>query len=158
MDYCCYGACLARVLMGVPNRVSAVTGRFRKENITVEDNALLTMTYSRGLATAEASWTQVDKMTSYTTTIYGSAGTMLIEPRTGGRLFLATAEDPEGSEMPIPESPAHLVDSAGHFLHGIRSEEPFQRLCRDRISRDTQEILEAGIQSTRNRCEISLPL
>src|SRR5262249_6574529 len=50
MDYCCYGAALARCLLGVPARVSAVAGRFVKEDILVEDNAVLVMTYPHGLA------------------------------------------------------------------------------------------------------------
>lgn len=158
MDYCCYGACLARVLMGVPNRVSAVAGRFRKENITVEDNALLTMIYPRGMATAEGSWTQIGKLTSYTTAIYGSEGTLLVEPRDGGSLFLATADDPEGSEVSVPASEPHLANSAAHFIHGIRTGDAFQPLCQDRVCRDTQEILEAGLQSVDSHCEISLPL
>ncbi|NQV26191.1 MAG: Gfo/Idh/MocA family oxidoreductase [Rhodopirellula sp.] len=158
MDYCCYGAVLARVLMGVPSRVTALTGRFCKENITVEDTALLAMTYPRGMATAEGSWTQIGKLTSYTTALYGDAGTLLVEPRVGGRLFLATADDPEGSEVDVPPPAPHLLDSAAHFLHGIRTGEPFQPLCQDRICRDTQEILEGGRQSVEAGSEISLPL
>ncbi len=158
MDYCCYGAVLARVLMGLPNRVTALTGRFCKENIIVEDNALLAMTYPRGMATAEGSWTQIGKLTSYTTALYGSAGTLLVEPRAGGRLFLATADDPEGSEVEVPRAAAHLTNSAAHFVHGIRTGEPFQSLCQDRVCRDTQEILEGGLQSVEAGSEISLPL
>ncbi|MGZ0172908.1 MAG: Gfo/Idh/MocA family protein [Planctomycetales bacterium] len=158
MDYCCYGAVLARVLMGVPHRVTALTGRFCKENITVEDNAFLGMTYPRGMATAEGSWTQIGKLTSYTTALYGSEGTLLVEPRNGGRLFLATADDPEGSEVEVPPAASHLTDSAAHFLHGIKSEEPYQALCQDRVCRDTQEILEGGLQSVEAGSEISLPL
>ena len=158
MDYCCYGAVLARVLMGVPSRVTALTGRFCKENITVEDNALLAMTYPRGMATAEGSWTQIGKLTSYTTALYGTEGTLLVEPRDGGRLMLATADNPEGSAVAVPAAAPHLRDSAAHFLHGIRTGEPFQPLCQDRICRDTQEILEGGLLSVAAGSEISLPL
>ena len=158
MDYCCYGAVLARVLMGVPSRVTALTGRFCKENIIVEDNALLAMTYPRGMATAEGSWTQIGKLTSYTTALYGSAGTLLVEPRAGGRLLLSTAGDPEGSEIEVPPVAPHLTDSAAHFIHGIRTGEAFQLLCQGRVCRDTQEILESGLKSVEAGSEISLPL
>jgi predicted dehydrogenase len=135
-----------------------LTGRFCKENIIVEDNALLAMTYPRGMATAEGSWTQIGNLTSYTTALYGSAGTLLVEPRDGGRLFLATADDLDGSAVEVPRAEAHLKDSAAHFVHGIRTGEPFQSLCQDRICRDTQEILEGGLQSVEAGSEISLPL
>lgn len=158
MDYCCYGAVLARVLMGLPSRVTALTGRFCKENIVVEDNAFLAMTYPRGMATAEGSWTQIGKLTSYTTALYGDEGTLLVEPRDGGRLFLATSDDPEGSEVEVPGPAEHLRNSAAHFVMCLRTGEPFLALCQDRICRDTQEILEGGIKSVQAGADISLPL
>jgi predicted dehydrogenase len=158
MDYCCYGACLSRVLLGMPSRVTGLMGRFVKENITVEDNALIAMTWPNAMATAEASWTQVGKLTSYGTTIYGTEGTLQVEPRDGGRLLLATHADPEGSVVDVPEPVAHLKNSAAHFLHGVRTGEEFWPLCQDRVCRDTQEILEAGLRAARSGAEVSLPL
>jgi predicted dehydrogenase len=158
MDYCCYGACLARAIMGMPSRVTGITGRFCKENIEVDDNALIAMTYPRGMATAEGSWTQIGKLTAYTTAIYGTQGTLQLEPRAGGRLLLATEDQPDGQVVDIPSPAAHLTDSAAHFLHGIRTGEPFLSLCQDRVCRDVQEILEAGQISVASGSEVSLPL
>lgn len=158
MDYCCYGACLARAVMGVPSRVTGITGRFCKENITVEDNAMIVMAYPRGMATAEGSWTQIGKLTAYTTAFYGTQGTLLLEPRVGGRLFLATDEHPDGQEVDVPAAAPHLTDSAAHFLHGICTGEPYLSLCQDRVCRDVQEILEAGQVSVASGSEVSLPL
>lgn len=158
MDYCCYGACLARVVMGVPSRVLGITGRFCKEEIQVEDNAMIAMTYPQGLATAEGSWTQIGKLTAYTTAIYGTRGTLLLEPRADGRLFLATREHPDGEPLDVPPPPPHQQDSASHFLHGIQTGEPYLPLCQDRICRDVQEILEAGLISAHSGSAVSLPL
>ena len=158
MDYACYGAVLARAVMGLPSRVTAVTGRFRKEDILVEDNALVVMTYPHGMATAEASWTQIGKLTAYTTAIYGSHGTLMVEPRQGGRLLLATESDPEGSPIDIPDAPPELANAASHFCRIIQNETTPWILCQDRISRDAQEILEAGRRSAQSGREISLPL
>ena len=156
MDYCCYGACLARVLLGRPHSVTGVMGQFCKESISVEDNALIVMTWPRAMATAEASWTQIGKLTSYTTAIYGTKGTLLVEPRDGGRLLLANEDQPEGSGIPLPAPDAHLRDSASHFVDGIQTGNPFQDLCRADVCRDTQEILEAGLQSARQGTRIDL--
>jgi predicted dehydrogenase len=158
MDYCCYGALLARVLLGMPSRVSGVKGRFLKEAITVEDNAILVMTYPSGMATAEGSWTQIGKLTSYSTAIYGAQGVLFVEPRLGGKLLLATAENPEGSEVEVPELKLDQQNSAQHFLSAVRNSQEFNILCQDRICRDTQEILEAGLISSTCGSEISLPL
>lgn len=158
MDYCCYGACLAQAVMGSPSRVTGIKGRFCKDDISVEDNALIAMTYQHGMATAEASWTQIGKLTSYTTSVYGSLGTLLVEPRDGGRLLLATEADQEGSVVELPPAEASLKDSAAHFIHCIRTGDEFFPLCRDSVCRDAQEILEAGLRACESGREVTLPL
>lgn len=158
IDYCGYGAVLARCLLGMPSRVTGVAGRLCKEDITVEDNALLVMTYPHALALSEGSWTQVGRLTSYVTTIYGTRGTLQIEPRQGGRLLLATEEHSPGVEIAVPPLPPELRTASAHFLHCLETGEPFTPLCNDRIGRDTQEILEAGLRSIECGAEVSLPL
>jgi predicted dehydrogenase len=158
MDYCCYGAALARCLLGVPARVSAVAGRFVKEDIPVEDNAVLVMTYPRGLAVAEGSWTQIGTLTAYLTAIYGTRGTLLVEPRSGGRLLRADAENPAGIPVEVPPSPAEFRSAPACFLHCLETGTPFPELCQDRTGRDAQEILEAGLLAMARGAEVSLPL
>jgi len=158
MDYCCYGAVLARALMGTPQSVVAVAGRFCKDDIDVEDNAILVMSYPRGMATAEASWTQTDKLTSYTTVIYGSGATLMVEPRAGGRLWQADADDPGGVEVDVPAPAPHNADSAAHFLWGIETGRDYLPLCRPRHGRDAQEALQAGLLSTQTGHAVVLPV
>ena len=157
MDYCCYGAVLARVLLGMPTSVTGLIGNFCNSSITVEDNALIAMKYPQGMATAEASWTQIGKLTSYTTAIYGTEGTLVVEPRDGGRLLLATEADPEGSPVELPEQAPHLRDSAAHFLHLISGGEELMPLCEALACRDAQEILEAGLASSSSGTANTLP-
>jgi predicted dehydrogenase len=158
IDYCCYGALLARVLLGVPSRVTGVKGRVCKEDLRAEDNALLVMSYPQGLALAEASWTQIGHLTSYVTAIYGTTGTLLVEPGERGRLLLATADKPDGTVVKVPPSPAHLLSASAHFVHALKSGRPFHPLCQDRMARDAQEILEAGLTAADSGADSSLPL
>ena len=149
MDYCCYGAVLANVLLGRPDTVTGVrisTGL--KPDLELEDNAILILTYPHALATTEASWTQIGNMTSYSTTLYGSAGTLMIEPDHHGRIFFATSEHPDGVELSVPPQPDHLANSATHFLAAI--EDPgleIHPLCDAGNGRDAQWILEAGMNA-----------
>lgn len=158
MDYCGYGALLARVIMGMPSRVTGVAGRYCKETLLAEDNALIAMEYSHGLAMAEASWTQIGKLTSYVTAIYGDEGTFIVEPMENGRLLHATKEHPEGQEISVPARPDHWKNSAVHFLHCIRKGEAPMPLCHATMSRDSQEIVAAGQISAGEQKAISLPL
>ena len=136
----------------------AAAGRLCKEDIAVEDNAVLVMSYPRGMALAEGSWTQIGKVTSYQTAIYGSRATLLVEPRQGRRLLRASAEEPAGVEVPVPPLPPEQRSAAAAFLYGLETGEPFPDLCRDRVGRDAQEILAAGLLSAARGAEVSLPL
>ncbi len=150
MDYCCYGANLARVLLGVPASVTGTKATLCKTHLKVEDNAVVLMHYPKALAIAEGSWTQIGKLTSYLTVIYGTKGTLVVEPRVGGQLLLATAENPSGSEVQVPELPKHLTNSAEHFFWGLTSSEGFQPLCQPETGRDVQAILSAAQNAAGN--------
>ena len=153
MDYCCYGANLARILLGVPQSVTATKANLCKMHLPVDDNAILIMNYPQALAIAEGSWTQIGKLTSYLTVIYGTQGTLLVEPRIGGRLLLATNENPQGSEVEVPPPSKSLSNSAEHFFWGITTGEPYQPLCQAETGRDVQAILAAAQTSPSTKGE-----
>ncbi len=160
MDYCCYGALLAQVLLGAPSSVSGVklsTGL--KPDLRLEDNAILILGYPHALATTEASWTQIGKLTAYTTVIYGSSGTLMVEPRQGAALHKATAESPEGEEIAVPPVAPELASASAHFLHLVGNPEaPVHPLCQARQGRNAQEILEAGLIAAREGRVVPLPV
>ncbi|GIW84121.1 MAG: glucose-fructose oxidoreductase [Gemmataceae bacterium] len=158
MDYGCYGALLARVVLGMPQGVTAVAGRLCKPDLQVEDNAVLLLNYPHALALAEASWTQVGQLTSGVAVIYGTQGTLLIEPRRGGRLLLANAEHPQGRLLDVPEPADPNSNATLHFVHALESGGDFLPLCCSAMGRDVQEILEASLQSWRTGRQIPLPL
>ena len=149
MDYCCYGAVLARAILGQPTHVSGLAQRLVKDDIDVEDNGMLVMNYPHALAVSEGSWTQIGKLSAYTTLIYGTDGTLMMEPRTGGRLFLASAEEPEGTEVNVPKPPAENRSATAHLAHCVSTGSAALPLCDPVICRDTQSILEKGIEAAR---------
>ena len=158
MDYCCYGAALARYLLGMPSRVTGVAGNLQKDYITLDDNAIIVMQSPDAIAVSEASWTQIGHMTSYYALIYGSDGTLVVEPGGDGRLLLATREAQDGVEVDVPPLPAEMGSASAHFLHCIANDLPVAGLCGAAISRDAQEILEAGLLSADSGVAISLPI
>jgi len=151
MDYCCYGAVLAQVILGRPESVTGAKVRTGlKPDLDLEDNAVLVMKYPHALATTEASWTQQDKLTSYTTTIYGSEGTLIVEPGPEGRLVRAALADPFGSEVPLPGAEAHLETASTHFLELIENPDlTITPLCDPRAGHDAQWILDRGLLAIR---------
>jgi predicted dehydrogenase len=158
MDYCCYGAALARYLLGQPSRVTGVVGHCLKDYVTVDDNAVLVMQWPRAIAISEASWTQIGHLTSYHATIYGSEGTLHVEPGDKGRLLLANREHEDGIEIQVDPLPEEARNATSYFLSRIQQGLPVEGLCSAEVSRDAQEILEAGLLSAREGERVSLPL
>ena len=156
MDYACYGAALARHVLGQPSRVTGVAGHLLKDYITLEDNAVILMQWPWAMAVTEASWTQIGNLTSYETIIYGSEGTLFVER--SGRLLLATREHDEGRVVDVPEPSAELRNATAYFLHNIANDLPVEGICSPAVGRDAQEILEAGLLSATHGEAISLPL
>ncbi|MEZ4708051.1 MAG: Gfo/Idh/MocA family oxidoreductase [Caldilineaceae bacterium] len=158
MDYCCYGAALARHLLGMPSRVTGVVGQLQKDYTTVDDNAVIVMQSPHSIAISEASWTQIGHLTSYTAMIYGSDGTLVVEPGATGRLLRANREPEDGIEVDVPALPPEMKNATAHFLDCIINKKPITGLCTARIGRDAQEILEAGLLSAEQGAAVSLPL
>lgn len=157
-DYTGYGCVLARALLGRPAEVFGWRGRLVKTDIDVDDNGVVMMLYPDAMAVSEGSWTQVDDMTSYRPHLYGADGTLLFEPYRGGRMWLATKERPQGDALTPPEPPPHLQNATAHFLHAIATGSKLFSLCDPAICRDAQEIMEAGLRSSRSGARIPLPL
>lgn len=149
MDYCCYGAALATALLGLPQQVTGVMGRLTKQELPVEDNGILVMSWADAIAISEGSWSQIGNLSSYRAHLYGERGTLLIEPRSSGHLLLATDEPGHelGRPVEVPVPPPRRANASANFLHGIRTGDPFEPLCQANVGRDTQAILEAGIRS-----------
>jgi predicted dehydrogenase len=153
MDYCCYGAALTCTLLGLPSRVTAVSGRIAKPDLMAEDNAVLVMQHARAISTSTASWTQVGHMTSYIPMIYGSAGTLVLQ---NGEVWLADQAHEDGVKLDLPAP--EWRSSAELFLSHVRSGEPIGGLCGADVGMMAQEVLEAGLISAAEGRTVSLPL
>ncbi|MDQ6741418.1 MAG: gfo/Idh/MocA family oxidoreductase, partial [Candidatus Dormibacteraeota bacterium] len=143
------------LLLGLPLRVTAVSGRLGAAGLQAEDNAVLLMEHDRAISQSTASWTQVGHMTSYVPMFYGDEGTLVVGP---DRLVLATREHEDGISLEVPEPEARLSSSGALFTEHVRSREPIEGLCSADVGVATQHVLEAGLLSSRLGCTVQLPL
>jgi predicted dehydrogenase len=159
VDYCSYGALLARVLIGMPQRVFAAGGRFQKRDIDVEDNAILTMSYPAATAVAQASWSQIGGGTGLNPVFYGTEGSLIVHQRPGareghvvkeGQIELMTLDDPGGTLVEPPPLPAGRRNAIEHFAAHLLDGAPLDPLVEPATGRDVQEILDAGYASLRS--------
>ena len=165
IDYCGYGALLCRLVLGQPERVTAVTPAPRKPGLAAEDNAVAVLSYPRALGLLEASWTQIGGEPAFAMIVYGDRGTLLVhQPRAvhaadrvgAGRVQLVT---PEATRFLQPPSlPPDQRDGPTHFLSCLRGRGEVTDLCAADVGRDVQEVITAALQSSAQRRVVPLPL
>jgi predicted dehydrogenase len=165
VDYCGYGAVLCRLVLGQPERVTAVTPAPRKPGLVSEDNAIAVLSYPRGLGLLEASWTQIGGEPAFGMIVYGDRGTVIVhQPRAThegervgpGRVQLVT---PSGSRVVEPPPlPRDQRDGPTHFLWRLRTGGDVTDLCAPDIGRDVQEVIAAALRSSERGRPVALPL
>lgn len=164
VDFCSYGAALSRWIMGQPSKVTGVGGRYSKSFFTVEDNAVMILSYPKGHTITEGTWTQPAVPVRIPPMVYGDGGAIAVLSNT--ELKIATKGIPgqhqglpiEGETITAPELPSHYRNGIDYFTYCLLHDEPFTGIVSAEMSRDTQEILEAGLQSMASGGEVSLPL
>ncbi len=167
IDYCGYGVSMARLLCGVPSRVSATIGHLVKPDIAVDDNAILTLRYQHAMAVIEATWSASGPVPDGGPTIWGRAGTLTVQRDSGRRegdvrgegvIRLTSDDEPDGRFIDPPALPEGERSAVQYFLSRLANDRPIDGLMSMEVGRDTQEILEAGLRSERDGRVVSLPL
>lgn len=155
MDYCCYSADYNARFLGLPTRVTGMRGVFVKDYPVPDDNAIILMQYPHAFGVAEASWTQtVGYAESANPIAYGTGGSLAV---VGGKVVLqrpgqeTQTIDPPPTEAPRRNAPEYLI-------HCLQTGQPIEGFCAAQVSRDAQEILEAGLRSSNTGQAMTIPL
>jgi len=155
MDYCCYGADISCWILGKAKNVVAMGGRLVKDYDIIDDNAILLAMFDKAMGVCEASWTQIGHE-PYGLLIAGSEGTMVIpEP---GKVKLITADNIEGEIITAPAFPKGRSNGPEYFISCLDKDKPVEGPCSPYISKDAQEVLQAGLDSIKTGKRIDLPL
>ena len=159
-DYAGYGATLCVWFLGSPNSVAGMGGRLLKTHLPVDDNAVLLLRYPHALCVLEMTWTEaVPHRPAHDLIVYGSQGTMVVPMSArDGNVRLYTREDKEGTEVAPDPAPEGIVHGPACFVNAIRQGRWPEGICNPNLSRQAQEIMEAGLISIRSGAAIALPL
>lgn len=155
IDYCCYGANYNARFLGLPTQVTGMRGVFVKDYPVPDDNAIILMQYPHAFGVAEASWTQnVPSAESANPVAYGTGGSLAVCGNTV--VWQRPDRNPEVIQPRPAEAPRR--NAAEYFLHCLAHQEPISGFCSPVVSRDAQEILEAGLRASDTRQTQTLPL
>jgi predicted dehydrogenase len=145
LDYCCYGACLARWFVGVP----AVAANGMKANLLTpygdaDDNAVITVRFPQAMAILEATWSCPDHGVPAGPLLYGSTGTIVVNGR-DVTIHRGRDKTPESVELdPLPEG----RDTLGRAVfHHLETGEPLHETLQLDFNLEAMAILDAGIRS-----------
>jgi predicted dehydrogenase len=93
--------------------------------------------------------------------IYGSEGTIAIPPNQNREVLVAMGDGPWKQTVETvvaPDLPAHFASGPAYFAHCLKNGLPFEGIVNPAISRDAQEILQAGLRAMETGASVSLPL
>ncbi|MCC6728652.1 MAG: Gfo/Idh/MocA family oxidoreductase [Chthonomonadales bacterium] len=153
MDYCCYSADMCARFLGLPRQVTGFRGVFVKDYPLPDDNAIILMRYPHAFGVAEASWTQTVHYATPNPVAYGTGGSIAIA---GSKVIV---QRPEGVEEIEPAPLRAPLQSAPQYLiHCLEAGVAVEGFCSMEVSRDAQEILEAGKRAADTGQTMQLPL
>ena len=155
-DYGGYGSSLCVWFLGSPQSVVGVAGRLLKRHLPVDDNGMMVLRYPKAMCRLEMTWTEaVAYRPAHDLVIYGSDGT-LIAGDTDVEVF--GRDKKEGVTVAFDDLPAGEKDGPTHFIESIRAGTEPRGLTNADLSRDAQEVMEAGFLSAVNGMTVSLPV
>jgi predicted dehydrogenase len=156
MDYCCYAADLAARLLGLPQSVTGMRGFFGDEPAYAasDDNAIILAKYPHAFGVCEASWTQPVGYAGTNPIVYGSTGSLGIHH--GKILIQRPLQEEEVLTPPPTQAPRRSAPE--YLLHCLENGLPVEGFCSPKVSRDAQEILEAGLRAADTGQTQTLPL
>ena len=145
LDYCCYGACLARWLVGkAAESATGYTANLASKYGDAEDNAVITVRFADAMALLESSWSTVDHAQPTGPIVYGERGTMSLEK---GAVRLVQGRGAEPQIVQPDALPTGRATLAEEFIHHLETKEPLHPTLDPRFNLEAQAILEAGIVS-----------
>ncbi|MDH7568955.1 MAG: Gfo/Idh/MocA family oxidoreductase [Armatimonadota bacterium] len=158
MDYCCYSADMCATLFGLPKQVTGIRGVLAKDYPIPDDNAIMLFQYDRVFGVAEASWTQRVGTAGPNPVCYGSEGWIgLVGGKLGNQIVLQLVG--KGEEVIQPEAlPAGRRTGPEYFISCLEAGTPIEGMCSPAVSRDAQEMLQAGLVSADEGYAVTLPL
>lgn len=154
MDYCCYSADMCARFMGLPQKVTGFRGVFVKDYPVPDDNAIILMKYARAFGVAEASWTQKVPYATPNPVAYGVEGSIAVS----GNSVIIQRAGKEAQTVEAPPTQAPMRSAPEYLIHCLETGQKVEGFCSMEVSRDAQEILEAGKRSADHGVTVTLPL
>ena len=154
-DYGGYGASMCVLFFGSPNSVVGMAGRLLKTHLPVDDNGMMILRYPHAMCRLEMTWTEaVAHKPPHDVVLYGTGGTLIA----GSEVTLYTRDNKDGTGVDLDDLPEGERNGPEHFVASLRQGSEPGFLTSPDLSRDAQEVMEAGLISATSGMAVSLPV
>jgi predicted dehydrogenase len=154
IDYCCYSADMCSYLFGLPASVVGIRAVLAKDYPVPDDNAMILMKYDKVFGVAEACWTEVAKPPQPNPICLGTEGNLgVFDDQV---IFQKPDGKPEA--MDPPPLPVGKRNGPEYLMACLESGRDVEGQCSAKVSRDAQEILEAGLLSADRGEAVRIPI
>ena len=144
------------LFLGLPHEVVGVAGRLLKTHLPVDDNGMMILRYPHALCRLEMTWTEaVAHRPAHDVILYGTEGTLVAGSQS---VMLYTRANKDGSEVALDALPNGQTNGPEHFIACIKEGREPAFLTQADLSRDAQEVMEAGLLSATSGTTVSLPI
>ena len=148
VDYCCYGAMVARWFIGEQATAAVgMRGNLDSQWGDADDNAAVIVRFPTAMAILEGSWTTLDHGVPTGPIVYGATGTLVVDSY--GKTQTVRLERGHGQTtvvdlVPLPEGRTNVVEE---FLHHLETGEPLHVTLGVSFNLEALAILDAGLRS-----------
>lgn len=154
-DYGGYGSSMCVWFLGSPSSVVGVAGRLLKRHLPVDDNGMMILRYPKAMCRLEMTWTEAVAHTPpHDVVLYGTEGTLIA----GETVKVHTRKNKEGETVALDALPDDQPNGPTYFVECLKNDVDPTGLPNADLSRDAQEIMEAGLLSAVNGVTVSLPV
>ena len=161
LDYCCYGACLARWFIGEPAvAAQGICANIASHYGDADDNAVITVRFPQALAALEGTWTTWNMGVPAGPIVYGERGTLVSTTRqvpTEGSVGVVNVYTSRSHGLSRPEEviegdplPAGRETLAKEVIHHLKTGDPLHPMLQLQHNLETMAILDAGLRSARS--------
>jgi predicted dehydrogenase len=148
LDFCCYGALVARWYVGEPATAAiGMRANLNSQWGDADDNGAMIVRFPAAMALLEGSWTTFDHGVPTGPIVYGTTGTLVLESRQGAQTIRlerghgqTTIYEPE----PLPDGRTNIAEE---LIHHLETGEPLHPTLELDLNLEVMAILDAGVRS-----------
>ena len=148
IDFCCYGAMLARWFVGEQAQAAmAMKANLDSPWAEADDNGFMLARFPGAVGLFEGSWTTRHHGVPTGPVVYGTEGTLVMESRADGQVVRLERGGGKVEVFTPPPLEEGRTDVASELVHHLETGDPLPEVLTTALNLEALAILDAGVRS-----------